>query len=42
MKVSEVKIIVADLRKNIMDRSERIADVVTISRASEPELKETT
>jgi len=40
MKVSEVEIIVADLRKNIMDRSERIADVVIISRASEPELKE--
>jgi len=42
MKVSDVKIIVADMRKNIMDRSERIADVVIISRASEPELKETT
>ena len=41
MKVSEVKIIVADLRKNIIDRSEKIADVVIISRASEPELKET-
>ncbi|MFC1675489.1 cation diffusion facilitator family transporter [Planctomycetota bacterium] len=40
MKVSEVKIIVADLRNNIMGNIENIADVVIIPRASEPELKE--
>jgi len=39
MKVSEVKTVVADLRRNIMDRFEGIADVVIISRVSEPELK---
>jgi cation diffusion facilitator family transporter len=39
MKVSEVKNIISGLRKNIMDRFDGIADVVIISRASEPELK---
>ena len=40
MKVSEVKSIIGGLRKNIMDQFESVADVVIISRASEPELKE--
>jgi len=39
VKVSEVKTIIASLRKDIMERFEGIADVVIISRASEPELK---
>ena len=39
MKVAEVKSTIADLRKSIMDRFDGIADVVIISRASEPELK---
>jgi len=39
VKVSEVKTTIATLRKNIMERFEGIADVVIISRASEPELK---
>ena len=39
VKVSEVKTTIASLRKNIMERFEGIADVVIISRASEPELK---
>jgi cation diffusion facilitator family transporter len=39
MKVGEVKSTIADLRKSIMDRFDGIADVVIISRASEPELK---
>jgi len=40
MKVSEVKSIIAGLRKSIMDRFDGIADVVIISRVVEPELKE--
>ena len=40
MKVSEVKSIIDGLRKNIMGRFDGIADVVIISRVSEPELKE--
>lgn len=40
MKVSEVKSIIHGLRKNIMDRFDGIADVVIVSRVSEPELKE--
>ena len=40
MKVSEVKSITDSLRKNIMGRFDGIADVVIISRVSEPELKE--
>ena len=40
MKVSEVKSIIGGLRKNIMDRFDGVADVVIVSRASEPELKE--
>ncbi|MCK4782665.1 MAG: cation transporter [Desulfobacteraceae bacterium] len=40
MKVSEVKNIIGGLRKNIMDRFDGVADVVIISRASGPELKE--
>ena len=39
MKVAEVKSTIAALRKSIMDRFDGIADVVIISRASEPELK---
>jgi cation diffusion facilitator family transporter len=39
VKVAEVKTTIASLRKNIMERFEGIADVVIISRASEPELK---
>jgi len=39
VKVSEVKTIIASLRKDIMERFEGIADVVIISRASVPELK---
>jgi len=42
VKVAEVKTTISSLRKNIMERFEGIADVVIISRASEPELKETT
>ena len=41
MKVAEVKSTIAELRKSIMDRFDRIADVVIISRASKPELRET-
>jgi len=41
MKVSQVKDRVAALRENITDRFDGIADVVIISRALEPELKET-
>ena len=40
MKVSDVKSIIGGLRKNIMDRFDGVADVVIVSRASEPELKE--
>ena len=40
MKVSEVKSIIAGLRKSIMDRFDGIADVIIISRVVEPELKE--
>ena len=40
MKVAEVKSIVESLRENIMSRIESVADIVIISRASEPELKE--
>jgi cation diffusion facilitator family transporter len=39
VKVAEVKTIIASLRKDIMERFDGIADVVIISRASEPELK---
>ena len=39
VKVAEVKTTIASLRKDIMERFEEIADVVIISRASEPELK---
>jgi len=39
VKVAEVKTTIASLRKDIMERFEGIADVVIISRASEPELK---
>ena len=37
--VAEVKTTIASLRKDIMERFERVADVVIIARASEPELK---
>ena len=40
MKVSEVKSIIGDLRNNIMDRFDRVGDVVIISHVSKPELKE--
>ena len=40
MKVSQVKCQVDALKKNIADRFDGIADVVIISRALEPELKE--
>ena len=39
VKVAEVKTTIASLRKDIMERFEGIADVVIISRASDPELK---
>ena len=40
MKVSEVKQIIERVKKNVMDKFERIGDVVIVSRVSEPELKE--
>ena len=40
MKVSEVKQIIARIKKNIMDKFERIGDIVIVSRVSEPTLKE--
>jgi len=39
VKVAEIKTTISSLRENIMGRFEGIADVVIISRASEPELK---
>ena len=42
MKVAEVKSIIESLRKNIMSRFEDVADIVIVSRASGPELKEIT
>ena len=39
MKVAEVKSTITGLRKRIMDRFDGIADIVIVSRASEPELK---
>jgi len=39
MKVSEVKQIIERVKKNVMDKFERIGDVVIVSRVSEPELK---
>lgn len=40
MKVSEVKKTIDIVKKNVMDQFDRIADVVIVSRVSEPELKE--
>jgi cation diffusion facilitator family transporter len=40
MKVSEVKKIIERIKKNIMDKFERIGDIVIVSRVSEPQLKE--
>ena len=40
MKVSEVKQIIKRIKKNIMDKFERIGDIVIVSRVSEPTLKE--
>jgi len=40
MKIAEVRNIISALRKDIRDRFEEIADVVIISSASEPELRE--
>jgi divalent metal cation (Fe/Co/Zn/Cd) transporter len=40
MKVAEVKKIIDRVRKNVIDRFERIGDVVIVSRVTEPQLKE--
>jgi len=40
MKVAEVKTIIDSARKNVIDKFERIGDVVIVSRVTEPELKE--
>lgn len=40
MKVSDVRETIDRVKKNIMDHFDRIADVVIVSRVSEPELKE--
>jgi cation diffusion facilitator family transporter len=40
IKVSEVKQIIERVKKNIMDKFDRIGDVVIVSRVTEPELKE--
>jgi cation diffusion facilitator family transporter len=40
MKVSEVKKIIERIRKNVMDKFERIGDVVIVPCVSEPQLKE--
>ena len=40
MKVSEVKQIIERVKKNVMDKFERIGDVVIVSRVPEPQLKE--
>ena len=40
MKVAEVKKIIDSTRKNVIDKFERIGDVVIVSRVPEPQLKE--
>jgi len=40
IKVAEVKKIIADARKNIIDKFDRIGDVVIVSHIPEPQLKE--
>ena len=40
MKVAEVKKIIGSIRKSVANKFERIGDVVIVSRASEPQLKE--
>jgi len=40
MKVAEVKKIIDSARKNVIDKFERIGDVVIVSRVPEPQLKE--
>ena len=40
MKVAEVKKIIDSVRKNVIDKFERIGDVVIVSRVTEPQLKE--
>jgi len=40
MKVAEVKKIIESARKNVIDKFERIGDVVIVSRIPEPQLKE--
>lgn len=40
MKVAEAKKIIEDIRKSVIDKFERIGDVVIVSRVPEPQLKE--
>jgi len=40
VKVAEVKKIIDSARKNVIDKFERIGDIVIVPRISEPQLKE--
>ena len=40
MKVAEVKKIIDSVRRNVIDKFERVGDVVIVSRVTEPQLKE--